>query len=88
MFKKIINFSYILLFFVFVASTLSFYFSDDNMRKTHKNRSFYMTKTDEEFNNIPLLENDTREIIVYTNEIENFKKNKKKYKFWDLIKDK
>ena len=30
---------------------------------------------------------DTKEIIEYRDDVEVFKKNKKKYKFWDLIKD-
>ncbi|MDC0205537.1 hypothetical protein OAJ64_01850 [Pelagibacteraceae bacterium] len=34
---------------------------------------------------IPLLENDTKNIILYSDGIETFKKKKKKYRFWSLI---
>ena len=32
------------------------------------------------------LENDTIDIILYRDDIDEFKKNKKKYTFWDLLK--
>ena len=38
-------------------------------------------KNNENIENI----NDTQNIIVYSDDIEVFKKNKKKYSFWDLI---
>ena len=88
MFKKIINIFYLLLFSIFVVSTISYYFSDNNMKKTNKIRSYYLTETERDFVNIPLLKSDTQEIIEYTDDVEIFKKSKKKYKFWDLIKEK
>tara|TARA_Y100000590_G_scaffold465968_1_gene639840 strand:- start:3500 stop:3637 length:138 start_codon:yes stop_codon:yes gene_type:complete len=33
-----------------------------------------------------LLENDTNNIVEYRNDIEVYKKEKKKYKFWELLK--
>ena len=77
-----------MLFFVFTITTISFYLSDVNVKKTNKHRSIYLTKAKIDLENLPLLENDTKEIIEYRDDVEVFKKNKKKYKFWDLIKDK
>ena len=37
------------------------------------------------FSNLPIIKNDTNDIIEYTKEIENFK-NKKQRKYWDLLK--
>ena len=34
----------------------------------------------------PILKNDTANIIEYSDDIELYKKRKKKYTFWDLIK--
>ena len=36
-------------------------------------------------NNLPIIKNDTKDIIEYTDGVENFKNNKKKYKFYDLL---
>jgi hypothetical protein len=35
--------------------------------------------------NLPLLKNDTSDIIQYKNDVEVFKKKKKNYTFWDLL---
>ena len=35
--------------------------------------------------NLPIIKDDTNDIIEYTSEIEDFK-NKKQRKFWDLFK--
>ena len=41
-----------------------------------------------DFENIPLLKNDTDNIIEYTDDVKNYKKEKKSYKFWDLLNKK
>ena len=41
---------------------------------------------EEEHYDLPILYNDTNNIIIYSNEVENYKKKKKKYNFFDLIK--
>ena len=87
MLKKIQNIFYLLLFFVFITLTISFYFSDQNIKETNKSRSIYAVKLNYYTQNLPLLKNDTNNIIEYKNDVEVYKKKKKKYKFWDLIKD-
>ena len=62
-----------------------FYFSDQNIRETHKSISLYSVKLNTNTRNLPLLKNDTNNIIEYKNDIELYKKKKKKYTFWDLI---
>ena len=87
MLKKIKYIFYLILFTTFVASVISFYFSDLNINKINKFRSINQTQLEEKFKNLPLLENDTKDIIEYKDDVEVYKKKKKKYKFWDLIKD-
>ena len=65
--------------------TISIYFSDENIRKTNKKRSFYSVKSNINLSNLPLLKNDTNDIIEYKNDIEVFKEKKKKYKFFELL---
>tara|TARA_B110000196_G_C20905515_1_gene547983 strand:- start:2 stop:262 length:261 start_codon:yes stop_codon:yes gene_type:complete len=84
MFKKITNVFYLFFFFIFFILIFIFYFSEQNIINTNKFVSFnYMNKDFE--NNLPIIKNDTKDIIEYTDGVENFKNNKKKYKFYDLL---
>jgi hypothetical protein len=85
MFKKVINLFFLLLFFIFTILTITFYFSDENVRKTNKFRSLYSINLNKMINNLPLLKNDTSDIIQYKNDVEIYKKKKKNYIFWDLL---
>ena len=86
MLKKIKYIFYIVSFLIFIILITSFYFSDQNIRETNKSRSFYSVKINKDTNKLPLLKNDTNDIIEYRNDIEVYKKKKKYYKFWDLIR--
>ena len=83
--KNIKKIFYLASFFIFITLTTSFYFSDQNIRETNKSRSLYSVKLNNNTQNLPLLRNDTNDIIDYINDIEVYKKKKKKYTFWDLI---
>ena len=85
MLKKIKNIFYLASFFIFIILTTKFYFSDKNIKETNKSRSFYSAELNNNIENLPLLENNTNNIIEYINDIEIYKKKKKKYTFWDLI---
>ena len=85
MLKKIKYIFYLASFFIFIILTTKFYFSDQNIRKTNKSRSFYSAELNNNTQNLPLLKNDTNNIIEYINDVEVYKKKKKKYTFWDLI---
>jgi hypothetical protein len=45
----------------------------------------HQNELDKKFNNLPIITDDTNDIIEYTNEIKEFK-NRKQRKFWDLFK--
>jgi len=85
MFKKVINLFFLLLFFIFTFLTITFYFSDENIRKTNKFRSLYSINLNKMINNLPLLKNDTSDIIQYKNDVEIYIKKNKNYIFWDLL---
>lgn len=84
--KRVFNVICLLFFFTFCFWSVSFYFSDINIKNTNKIRSLYSVAANGDLNYLPLLENDTNNIIVYSDEIEIYKKEKKDYSFWDLIK--
>ena len=85
MLKNIKYIFYLAFFFIFIILTTRFYFSDQNIRKTNKTRSFYSVEKNNNSQNLPLLKNDTKNIIQYSNEVEIYKKEKKKYTFFGLI---
>ena len=85
MLRKLKNIFYLGSFFIFIVLITRFYFSDQNIRETNKSRSFYSVELNSNTQNLPLLKNDTSNIIEYINDVEVYKKNKKKYTFWDLI---
>ena len=85
MLKKIKYIFYLISSFIFIISITSFYFSDQNIRETNKSRSFYSVSINKDTMNLPVLKNDTSNIIEYRDDLEVYKKKKKYYKFWDLI---
>ena len=86
MINKVKTIFYLLSLFTFIFLVLNFYFSDINIKKTNKNRSIILNRLVSDIQKLPLLKNDTEDIIEYKDDIENYKKKKKKYKFWDLVK--
>ena len=50
---------------IFITLTVSFYFSEQNIRATNKSRSFYAVKLLHDTLKLPLLTNDTKGIIEY-----------------------
>ena len=60
-------------------------YSSENIKKVNKSRLFLLINEQSNYN-LPILASDTDNIIIYSNEVENFKKKKKKYNFFDLIK--
>ena len=85
MIKKIKNIFSLIFFFTFIILITVYYFSDENKNITHKSRNLYLYKLSNESLDLPLLENDTNDIIEYKDDIEIYIKKKKYYKFWDLI---
>ena len=63
-----------------------FYFSEENIIATNKSRSSYAYELKFNLKDLPLIKNDTNNIIEYRNDIEVYKKKKKNYTFWNLIR--
>ena len=80
--KNIIFLGSFILFFILISF---FYFSEGNIKKINKSRLFFLTKEESNFD-LPVLSSDTNNIIIYSNEVENYKKKKRKYNFFELIK--
>ena len=87
MIKKIQSTLYLLFFLLFITFITNFYFSDQNIKKINKSRAFYAISKSNDNLDLPILENDTNDIIEYTNDVELYKGKKKKYFFWNLIRN-
>ena len=70
----------LLIFFIFVTK---FYISDENKKNSFRSAKNINDKIFVYSSKLPLLQNNTKNIIFYTENIQN--KNKKKYHFWDLL---
>jgi len=82
MIKKTVNTLFLVSFFIFFFLVTKHYFSDENIILTNKSRSSYTLMINEGNENLPILENDTKNIIIYKNDIEEFQK-KRKRRFWE-----
>ncbi len=85
MLKEVKYVVYSLTIFFFVFFVIKFYLSEDNVKWSNKVILQYQNILDEKFISLPIIKDDTNDIIEYTSEIEDFK-NKKQRKFWDLLK--
>ena len=83
--RTIINLFLALMIIMFIIFINVFYFSEKNKTKTVKYRIFYYDQVTDFLNQLPLLTNDTHNIIDYKNDSENFEKKKPKRKFWELL---
>ena len=61
-----------------------YYFSEQNLIFINKSRSLYSLTLNQYEDNLPLLKNDTNNIITYINDLEEFK-NKRKKRPWEKL---
>ena len=88
MFSKIKNTLFLIIFFIFTFLVSKHYFSEENVIFTNKSRSSYALQVNIDNKSLPILKNDTNNIIIYKNDVEEFTKKRKK-RFWEkLISDK
>ena len=85
MFKEIkyLIFVFVISFFVFF--TVKYYFSDTNKKKSFRSFNDIDKKIDLYSQKLPILEDDTKNIIEYVQQTNN--KKKKKFNFWKLIEN-
>ena len=67
MIKKYINLSILLFLFTFIFLVSKHYFSDKNIILTNKSRSSYSLNPTIDLRNLPLLKNDTDNIVEVQN---------------------
>ena len=84
MLKKFKTIIFLASFIIFTFLIISYYFSEENIIHINKLRSTYSVTS---YKDLPLLKNDTNNIIVYKNDLEEFKKKRKKRLWEKLLSD-
>ena len=82
--KKIINIFFLISFITFIFLVTKYYFSEQNLILTNKSRSSYSLMLSKYEINLPLLKNNTNNIIIYIDDLEEFK-NKRKKRIWENL---
>ena len=83
MLKELKYLLHLLTIFIFFFILLKFYLSDSYEKKLYRSLNNFDEVIKNFSQNLPLLENDTQNVIEYVDN--NTDKSKKKYKFWNLI---
>ena len=85
MLKEIKYLIFIVIILLFVFFTGKYYFSDENIKKSYRSQKNIDEKIKVYAKNLPILENDTNEVIEYVKQTD--KKKKKKFNFWKLLEN-
>ena len=85
MLKEIKNLIFIIIISLFIFFTGKYYFSDENIKKSYRTYKNIDEKIKFYSKDLPILENDTQDIIEYVKQTN--KKKKKKFNFWKLLEN-
>jgi len=83
--KELKYFLYVATILGFIIFVVTYYFSDKNKKNSYRTTKLYDNKIIEYIDDLIFLKNDTENIIEYVEN--NLNINKKKYKFWELLKN-
>ncbi len=85
MLKEVKYLIFIVIIFLFLFFTGKYYFSDENIKNSYRSYKNINEKVKIYSKNLPLLKNDTENIIEYVKQTD--KKKKKKFNFWKLLEN-
>ena len=85
MLKEIKYLIFVVIIILFLFFTGKYYFSNENIKKSYRSYKNIDEKIKVYSKNLPLLKNDTENIIEYVKRTD--KKKKKKFNFWKLLEN-
>ena len=85
MFKEIKYLIFISIICLFIFLISRYYFSDTNKKNSYRSLSNIREKINIYAEKLPVLEDDTKNIIEYVEQSNN--KKKKKFNFWKLLEN-
>tara|TARA_B000000565_G_C23713851_1_gene350737 strand:+ start:722 stop:988 length:267 start_codon:yes stop_codon:yes gene_type:complete len=83
MIKEIKYLIFLIVISLFFILTIRFYISDTNKKNSYRSLNNIDEKINEYSQNLPVLEDDTKNIIEYVEQSNN--KKKRKFNFWKLL---
>ena len=84
--NKLLNILMVILIIFFIFSIFKYYFSNMNVSNKSLNRLNIDQILQKKIKDLPILANDTNNVIEFNNSINEEINNEKKRKFWDLLK--
>ena len=85
MWKEVKYVIFIVVISSFLFFTVKYYFSDENVKKSYRSYNSIDERNKIYSLKLPILENDTNDVIEYVNQTN--KKKKKKFNFWKLLEN-
>ena len=85
MLKEIKYLIFIVIITLFIFLTGKYYFSDENIKKSYRSYKNINEKIKIYSKELPILENDTKDVIEYVKQTNE--KKKKKFNFWKLLEN-
>jgi hypothetical protein len=85
MLKEIKYLIFIVIISLFIFFTGKYYFSDENIKKSYRSYKNINEKIKIYSKELPILENDTKDVIEYVKQTNE--KKKKKFNFWKLLEN-
>ena len=86
MLKELKYLFFFLVIVIFLFFSIKYYISNENIKKTYRNLSLIDNNVKVHESELPTILNDTDNIVKYLNNNDK-NTNKKKYSFWDLLKN-
>ena len=86
MLNNIIKSLIIILVLIFFVIVFKYYFSEKNIYLIKDNRNFFEKKLIENISNLPILPNDTNNVVEFNSGFEDSNKHNYKRSFWELFK--
>ena len=86
--KKVINIFSLVLILIFFLLTFKYYSSQKNIQTRDFNRVNIEEIINMKISNLPILKNDTNNVIQFNDGFPNEMKNDKPRSFWNLLKSK
>ena len=83
---KLINIIFLLLILIFFLTTYQFYSSEKNIDVKKFNRSNIDEIVNSKISNLPILKNDTDNVIEFNDGFSNKINDNKSRSFWNLLK--
>ena len=84
--QKIVSIVFIILVIIFFGSTYKYYSSNKNIKNKVFNRNNINQLLNDKISNLPILMNDTDDVIEFNDGFSNEIKNDKPRSFWNLLK--